>query len=264
MKATVSLILIAAGLALLAAEPPLAATGLTPEELEAKRAAKKAEIVKRAGGYARKTDGQKGRIVFANSQDVVPPDIVESAAAKIGNAVKMAVDVVPCKHEEVNRKTTARLLKDTKANGVIYLSADGCDETVLVAPEGRWAKINVNLLEGTNVGTRVQKEMVRAFIILCGGGTSDLGHPILNAISSADQLDAAPYGFPQDVLGRLERYMAQMGVTPYYQTTYRRACHLGWAPPPTNDVQKAIWEKIKAEKERGPTNPIKIQPPKKK
>jgi len=50
-------------------------------------------------------------------------------------------------------------------------------------------------------------------------------------------------------------------VTPCIRATYRRACHLGWAPPPTNDVQRAIWEKIKAEKERGPTKPITIPPP---
>ena len=262
MKATVSLILIVVGVVLLAAEPP-PPTNLTPEQLETKRAAKKAEIVKRAGGYARKTDNQKGRIIFANQQDVVPLDIVESSAAKIGNMVKMAVDVVPCKSGEINRRAVAELLKNANANGVIYLSADDCDETILLAPEGRWAKINVNLLQGTNVAMRVQKEMIRAFVFLCGGGTSDLGHPILDAISSTAQLDAVPYSFPQDVLGRLERYMAQMGVTPYYQTTYRRACHLGWAPPPTNDIQRAIWEKIKADKERGPTNPITIPPPKK-
>ena len=50
-------------------------------------------------------------------------------------------------------------------------------------------------------------------------------------------------------------------MTSYIKATYLRACHLGWAPPPTNDVQRAIWEKIKAEKERGPTKPITIPPP---
>lgn len=260
MKPIVPLILIGIGLALHAAQPPLA-TNLTPEELEAKRAAKKLEIVKRAGGYVRKTDGQRGRIVFANKQDLVTLAIVESAAIRIGSAVKMAVDVISCNSGDFNRKTTTQLLKENKANGIVYLVADESDEPLIVAPEGRWAKINVALLAGSNANVRVQKEMVRAFVILFGGGTSDLGHPILGAISSVDQLDAAPYGFPQDVLGRLEQYLAQIGVTPYYQTTYRRACHLGWAPPPTNEVQKAIWDKIKAEKERGPTNPIKIMPP---
>ena len=55
-----------------------------------------------------------------------------------------------------------------------------------------------------------------------------------------------------------------MGITPYRRTTYREACQEGWAPQPTNDVQKAIWEQVKADKERGPTNPITIPPPNQK
>ena len=47
------------------------------------------------------------------------------------------------------------------------------------------------------------------------------------------------------------------------RTSYHKACEEGWAPAPTNEVQKAIWEQVKADKERGPTNPIKIEPPKK-
>ena len=54
------------------------------------------------------------------------------------------------------------------------------------------------------------------------------------------------------------------GVQSARFTTYRQACREGWAPAPTNDLQKAIWEEVKADKERGPTNPITITPPKQK
>ena len=37
--------------------------------------------------------------------------------------------------------------------------------------------------------------------------------------------------------------------------TYRRACEQGWAPQPTNDVQKAIW----AEFHTKPTEPMQIK-----
>ena len=33
------------------------------------------------------------------------------------------------------------------------------------------------------------------------------------------------------------------------RASYKVACEEGWAPAPTNDFQKAIWEKVKAEKE---------------
>ena len=42
--------------------------------------------------------------------------------------------------------------------------------------------------------------------------------------------------------------------------TYRRACVEGWAPRPTNDVQRAIWRSVAAERVKGPANPIRILP----
>jgi len=45
---------------------------------------------------------------------------------------------------------------------------------------------------------------------------------------------------------------------------YKKAVAEGWAPAPTNDVQKAIWDRMKAEKERGPANAVKITPPNQK
>ena len=47
------------------------------------------------------------------------------------------------------------------------------------------------------------------------------------------------------------------GITPIYRTTYRQACIEGWAPAPTNDFQKAIFERDKSDKERGPTKPTR-------
>ena len=67
---------------------------------------------------------------------------------------------------------------------------------------------------------------------------------------------------PIDVLNRVLRAMPKYGLERWEQYTYREACEQGWAPAPTNEYQKAIWEKVKAEKERGPTNPITIKPPK--
>ena len=59
---------------------------------------------------------------------------------------------------------------------------------------------------------------------------------------------------------RCQRYLLSLGVKPYRLTTYRKACEEGWANPPTNDVQKAIWDKVHAM----PTEPIKIKPETKK
>ena len=44
-------------------------------------------------------------------------------------------------------------------------------------------------------------------------------------------------------------------VTQRSVTNYRTAVKEGWAPQPTNDVQKAIWDKVHAM----PTEPLKIK-----
>jgi hypothetical protein len=52
--------------------------------------------------------------------------------------------------------------------------------------------------------------------------------------------------------------MKPLGVLPAQRATDMKACQEGWAPAPTNDVQKAIWEKVKAEKSEKPSKPIKV------
>jgi hypothetical protein len=54
------------------------------------------------------------------------------------------------------------------------------------------------------------------------------------------------------------------GVCPELLAGYRKVMKIGWTLAPTNEYQKAICEQVKADKERGPTNPIKIPMPKKK
>ena len=51
------------------------------------------------------------------------------------------------------------------------------------------------------------------------------------------------------LLSLLDHRAKQLNIPVRIRTTYRAAVKEGWAPAPTNDFQKAIWEKIKAEKE---------------
>ena len=70
------------------------------------------------------------------------------------------------------------------------------------------------------------------------------------------QLDKNPdIQLPVDVLSRFRTYMEPLGVKPSILVPYRRACEEGWAPAPTNEYQKAIWDKVHA----APKNPMKIE-----
>jgi len=51
-----------------------------------------------------------------------------------------------------------------------------------------------------------------------------------------------------------------MGMAAPKLVPYLKACQEGWAPVPTNDYQKAVWERVRSEKERGPANGLRIEP----
>ena len=84
-------------------------------------------------------------------------------------------------------------------------------------------------------------------------------------IFSLKDLDADPSVCPSPVVyDKIQQTCRKLGITRPRRISYRRACLEGIAPAPTDDIQRAIWERIKADKERGPTTPITIPPPKKK
>ena len=65
---------------------------------------------------------------------------------------------------------------------------------------------------------------------------------------------------PVDVIKRFGPYLEGYGVNPEKIVSYRKACEEGWAPQPTNDFQKAVWDDVHAM----PSEPIKIKPEEKK
>ncbi len=142
--------------------------------------------------------------------------------------------------------------------------------TLLVAPEAKWAVVNVTALakdapDSEQLKARVRKELWRAFAYTCGCGDSNDGRSVVQQVSSLSELDAIKVeNFDPIQMQGLVRNLMRIGVTPKHIAPYKTACMRGWAPAPTNEYQKAIWDKVQADKERGPTNPITIPPPKKK
>ena len=73
--------------------------------------------------------------------------------------------------------------------------------------------------------------------------------------ASVKDLDTVQEFIPIDMGARWTDYLKNLGVTPAYQRTYKQACIEGWAPNPTNEYQKAIWDRVHA----APKNPMKIE-----
>ena len=141
----------------------------------------------------------------------------------------------------------------------LFVIDDPTMPNVLVAPENRWAAVNVAPLKSDKepfFRARVLKELTRGFAMLCGASDSQFPGALTSAITKVEDLDHhADYRLPVDLFARFKKYMKPFGVTPGNIETYETACCQGWAPAPTNDVQKAIWDKV----HEPPKTPMKIE-----
>ena len=131
----------------------------------------------------------------------------------------------------------------------------------LVALEDGWGMVNLApLREGApkteKFMQRFRKELIRITSLVFSGAKSQyMVSPLQSATSVAelDKIVGDQYGI--DTLMGVVKHLPEIGVVPDQRITYREACRKGIAPSPTNDYQKAIWEKEHAV----PKNPMKIE-----
>lgn len=227
------------------------ATGKPQKVKKVDRAKLDAIVYKKTGGKLKEPNTQKGRFVYVNCQKDVAPEFLSEHAQKISTALKVAIDV-----EEGSFALPNPILK---GEACLFIVSDPALPMSLVAPEARWAMINLAPLKTQKkpfFDARVKKELSRGFSFLAGGSNSQFEMALTGCVVKPEGLDEfANEDLPFDVLRRIESYMRGYGIAPYKLTTYRKACQEGWAPAPTNDVQKAIWDEVHSL----PSKPIKIE-----
>ncbi len=226
----------------------LAALALTAD---AARKASEEEYIRREGGLVLEPGTQKGEIAYVNCQSAARDEWIDEIAAYFRREAKFKVSV----------GRGAFDLKSPKLAGdmTLFVVDDPAMPVLLVAPENRWAAVNVATLRSEKepfFRARVLKELSRGFAMLCGASDSQFPGALTSAITKTADLDRhTDYRLPVDLFSRFRRYMKSFGVTPGNIETYETACCQGWAPPPTNELQKAIWEKVHAI----PKTPMKIE-----
>jgi hypothetical protein len=212
--------------------------------------------IAKSGGLIVKKGTFTGKVSIVNQQSRLPQNDCNEVAKILAEA------------------TQCNIVADNGDGAAIklYIIDEPKEPTVLLATEDHWGKLNVSKLvddlPGANAkkkffSARARKMIIKSLSILMGGGSSQFPGNIMNA-ATVRELDLVKETIPVDMVEFYVTYLKSLGVTPAEMTTYRKACREGWAPAPTNDIQKAIWERVKADKERGPTNPIKIPMPKRK
>ena len=221
---------------------------LTEEEkqkLREERLAYDEKIYRQNGGEAVKP--AKGFVAIVNGQKQVASDVLEAAAKALVNQTQFAFRVVDA---------------DTKNATMTVRVVDVAGKPpLLVAPEEGWAEINVAALasdlkdkaKAKFLPERVKKMVVRGYVLAAGAGSA-YPENLMDIVTVKD-LDYRELVLPVDAVARAQAHAFARGLTQYEKTTYRQACSEGWAPAPTNDIQKAIWDKV----HELPTKPIKIE-----
>ena len=224
-------------------------------------------VVERLGGFWDRPDALKGKIFIVNAQKIVAATNLTSAI----EIIKSNTNVTTLEFIDgpsATPQTAADALKKLDACAAIFLVDDAqSSTTMLLAPENRWAILNVAALKADGAGqpyydARTRKELVRTFLALTGALDSNYPNSLMTFINSPKDLDKmVNENPPMDVVGRTRSYLPKLGVESRRKATYLQACKEGWAPAPKTEAQKKIWARVHNEIEKGPANGIKITPP---
>jgi hypothetical protein len=259
MKKILSLIIVAVSLFATAqtTDKSVQRKALTPEERMARRAYARKMMAQKVGGFLSRPGTPQGEIFYVNCQKRIPKEWIDESIRYFTEETKFKISY--------KEGTFQMPSPEIAGNASLFIIDDENLPAILLAPENAWAFVNVAVIAKEKrpvfFEMRTKKQMSRAFALLCGASNSQYPRALTRGIIDEKDLDKNPdLRLPVDVLARFQTYMEPLGVKANALVPYRRAVEEGWAPAPTNDIQRAIWDKVHAM----PTAPIKIKPETKK
>ena len=140
---------------------------------------------------------------------------------------------------------------------VVMLVNAGSDSPRLsVFPEDRIGLINADRFSSILLDKLLLREIWRTIGFTGGTGYA----PYRGCVMQPAFNDNEIAGLMGDVLQPMtlqpfRKFETRFNMKRSRMVPYELACEQGWAPAPTNDVQKAIWDRVHA----APKNPMKIE-----
>jgi len=230
---------------------PKKATSLPmdPSSARISNQAARSNMLARTGGMIQ-APSEGPVVLFLNTQSRVNANAIGTVTDQIRAILQLPITITAKRSKEPVTEALAALT-DTNTAVVVVIADSPGYPSLLIAPENRWAMVNVAALNGADVtaetlADRTLKEVWRAFGYLMGAAHSNLEHCLMKSVLTPADLDAlktqtlSPEPFIK-IMGHAQK----MGITPTRITTYRKAVAEGWAPPPTNNFQQAIWNERK-------------------
>lgn len=202
-----------------------------------------------------------GTFLFVNTQSALEDAAFQKVVKRLAEDFNIDVRLVPGEAPELRAVPTR--LAELKAKGAIWIVNDPMLPIVLAACENGWAFLNVAPIladapANDKIEGRVTRIANRLFAYIHGACDSTLmPQCVMKNAHGMDGIDALICkDYSPEAFSKVSGFLAGAGYRQARRGTYYDACEEGWAPPPTNDVQKAIWDKV----HQMPTKPIKIVP----
>ena len=213
-------------------------------------AATRSNFLAKAGGFIMcPAKGPAVRII--NAQSRVAADTINDVASSMRQTFRYSIVVAPGKASKGGAAWVEETLKQ-KDTAAVLVIIDAADQPLLVvAPEARWAIMNVAALntQGTAaniLAERTTKQLWRAYGYLMGCANSNADPCVMKPVFKPEDLDGLTFSaLGLEPIVKIQQQATAYGITPERMTTYRKACEEGWAPMPTNAIQKAVWEDVK-------------------
>lgn len=204
----------------------------------------------------------KGCMAIVSAQKLYGKDDLKKYIDMYSGQFKYPIQCLTCEPGVSIANATERRTA-LKADVAVFLVDDAALPMSLVAVEEKWAIINVAKVIEKGVeksvnDKRLQREFSRTFKALFSGVEKTKDMTAVAKSADLDRIKSDP--IDAQTLFSIINGMHSYGLVPPRTVPYRRAVREGWAPQPTNDVQKAIWNEVNAV----PSKPITIKYDKKK
>ncbi len=232
---------------------------IDPERL-AKAMAKRAARLAAAGGLVTKpAAGNYARIV--SMQKTVPLDYIKEVVRQFNTGLNINIEVSEGQPESTPFESVKKVMGMPMTGIALIVVEDSGLPTILSAMEDGWAILDISKLDDDMppkdvYDLRVRKEINRAFAQAFGAGLSMNKPCVMEPAYTLAELDAIKFPvISPEAMNKMMDACYKRKIEPLKMATYRDACRQGWAPAPTNDVQKAIWNEVHTI----PTTPMKIE-----
>lgn len=231
----------------------------TPEQIAAIKAKRAQKLLLNGGLVTKQQEGNSIRIV--NTQKKIPQEYIQQIAKDINSGLHVPIEVTEMVAGKCVFEDAEKALKLPKTGVVLLVVDDEKLPVILSAPENAWAVLNVRTLDDDMppkevYDVRVRKEVNRALAAAFGAGIAFNKPCVMEHVYSKTDLDNIKIKVVgPETISKMLAGGRMRNINPIKTTTYRKACEEGWAPMPTNEYQKAIWEKSR----EVPKNPMQIK-----